>query len=118
MTAAQKSYEFLPFCYKHQVEMKPKQTRRTTENGATQQITFACPRRDCLIHYNSSQGYFLLTKDANGNGGEPEPGLVVPCERDRAPMYLSEFFPDRWSLRLWKCPVCKTVRANAEVSAA
>lgn len=117
MTATQTRYEFQPFCYKHQVEMNPKKTQPKTARGPTQQITFACPRHDCLVHYNTSQGYFLL-QNASGNRGKPEPGLLVRCERDRSPMYLSEFFPDRWSLRLWKCPLCHTVRANAEVSAA
>lgn len=31
-------------------------------------------------------------------------------------MYLSEYLPERPSLRLWKCPLYKTVRANGEVS--
>lgn len=116
MTATQSRYEFQPFCYKHQVEMKPKKTLPTTTKGSG--ITFACPRPDCFVHYNSAKGYFMLTQNASGNWGETEPRLLVRCERDRAPMFLSEFFPDRWSLRLWKCPVCKTVRPNAEVSAA
>ena len=118
MAATQMRYEFQPFCYMHQVEMKPKQTRQTTRNGPAQRTIFACPRADCLVHYDTSQGYFLLTRNADGNCGIPEPGLLVRCERDRAPMYLSEFFPDRWSLRLWKCPLCHTVRANADISAA
>ena len=45
-----------------------------------------------------------------------EPCPCVKCERDGAPMYLSEYLPERPSLRLWKCPLCKTVRANGEVS--
>lgn len=118
MTATHRKYEFQPFCYKHQVEMKPKQTLRAIEQRPMQGITFACPNLDCLVHYNSSKGYFVLTHDARGNWGQPEPGPQVRCERDRSPMYLSEFFPDRWSLRLWKCPLCKTVRANAEVPVA
>lgn len=118
MTATQARYEFQPFCYKHQVEMKPAQTLRTTERVPAQQITFACPRPECLLHYNSSLGYFLLPQNGRGKYGKPEPGLLVRCERDRAPMFLFEFFPNRWTLRLWKCPLCKTVRANAELSAA
>lgn len=118
MTAPQRRYEFQPFCYKHQVEMTPNRTLRTSKKGPIEQITFACPRADCLVRYNTSQGYFLLTQNASGNWGEPERGLLVRCERDRAPMYLSEFIPDRWSLRLWKCPLCHMVRANAEASAA
>ena len=118
MAATQTKYEFQPFCYKHQVEMKPKKTLPITARGPTQGVTFACPKHDCLLHYNSSQGYFLLTQNAGGNGGKSEPAILVRCERDRSPMFLSEFFPDRRSLRLWKCPLCKTVRANAEMSAA
>ena len=118
MAAKPARYEFQPFCYKHRVEMKPNHTLSTIEQRPTQSFTFACPKSDCFIHYNGSKGYFLLTQDASGNWGKPEPGLLVRCERDRAPMFLSEFFPDRWSLRLWKCPLCHTVRANAEVSAA
>ena len=117
MTVPQ-TYEFQPFCYKHQVEMKPKKTLPATAKGPTQGITFACPKPDCFLHYNRSRGYFLLTQNTSGNWDELEPGLLVRCEKDRSPMFLSEFFPDRWSLRLWKCPLCKTVRANAEISAA
>ena len=116
MADTQMRYEFQPFCYKHQVEMKPTQTHRATEKVPTDRITFACSKAHCFVHYNSSQGYFLLTQNANGNLGKTEPGLLVRCERDRAPMFLFEFFPDRWTLHLWKCPLCKTVRANAEVS--
>ena len=116
MTSTQTRYEFQAFCYKHHIEMKPNQTLPATGNGRPQGITFACPKPDCMIRYNSSKGYFALTQDARGNWGKPELGPLVTCERDGAPMYLSEFFPDRWSLRLWKCPLCKTVRANGEIS--
>ena len=118
MGATQMRFEFRPFCYEHQVQMKPNQTLRTTEKWPNYGITFACPNPDCLVHYNSSKGYFLLTHDTSGNWGQPKPGPLILCEKDRSPMYLSEFFPDRRSLRLWKCPQCKTVRANAEISAA
>jgi len=118
MAATQMRHEFQPFCYKHQVEMKPNQKPRAIEKRPAQGITFVCPNRDCLVHYNSSKGYFAIAQDARGNLGQPEPGLLVRCEMDKAPMFLSEFFPDRWTLRLWKCPLCKTVRANPEVSAA
>lgn len=118
MAVPRAKYDVHPFCYKHRVEMKPNRTLSMIEQRPTQGITFVCPKSDCFIHYNSAKGYFLLTENANGSCVEPEPALLVRCERDRAPMYLSEFFPDRWSLRLWKCPLCKTVRANAEVSAA
>ena len=118
MTATQKRYEFQPLCYMHHVEMKPNETLPTTEKRSPQGITFACPKPDCLVHYNNSKGYFMLTQNTSGNWGEPEPGPLVRCERDRSPMFLSEFLPDRWSLRLWKCPLCKIVRANGEVPAA
>ena len=117
MTTARTRNGYQPLCYKHQVEMNANQTLRTTEKVPTQLITFACPRPDCSVHYNSSKGYFMLALNAIRNWGEPEPGPLVRCERDRAPMYLSEFIPDRWALRLWKCPLCKTVRPNAEFSA-
>ena len=118
MTATQTRYEFQAFCYEHRVEMKPNQTLPATEKEPTHGITLACPKLDCMIHYNSSKGYFTLTQDARGNWGKPEPGPRVTCEKDGAPMYLSEFLPDRWSLHLWKCPLCKIVRANGEISAA
>ena len=118
MSATQTTYEFQPFCYKHHVEMKPKKDSPDDRKRPTRGITFACPRSDCFVHYHRSKGYFMLSQAENGNGIKPEPGLLVRCEKDREPMFLSEFFPDRWSVRLWKCPVCKTVRPNAEVSAA
>ena len=106
MTATQTKYEFGPFCYEHHIKMDPNQTLPPrTENGRTQGITFACPAPGCLVLYNGAMGYFML-----------EPCPCVKCEKDGAPMYLSEYFPERPSLRLWKCPLCKTVRANGEAS--
>ena len=118
MAATQVRHEFLPFCYEHHVEMNRNQIRATTEGGHTQEITFACPAPDCLVLFSSSMGYFMLDQDGNGNGIEAEPGPEVRREKDGAPMYLSEVLPERRSLRLWKCPLCKIVRANGEVSAA
>lgn len=111
-------FEFLPFCYRHNVEMKPDQTLPATEKEPAQPITFACPRAGCFVRYNSSNGYLVLTQDASGDWAGEDLGPLVRCEKDRAPMYLSEFLTERRNLRLWKCPICKTVRANAEVSVA
>lgn len=118
MAATQMRYEFQPFCYKHQVEMKANQTLRMIEKRPAQEITFTCLNPDCLVHYNSVMGYFTLTQHENGNGIKAEPGPRVRCESDGAPMCLSEFLPERRSLRLWKCPMCRLVRANGEISAA
>lgn len=114
MTATQIRSEFLPFCYEHHIVMNPDQILSTTEERPTHEATFACIEPDCLVRYNSSKGYFLLAEDASGNGVKPEPGPRVRCERDGAAMYLSEFLPERPSLRLWKCPLCRIVRANIE----
>lgn len=84
MAATQMRYGFQPFCYEHQVEMKPNQTLRTIEKRPTQGITFACPKPDGLVYYNSARGYFMLTRDESGN----------------------------WGLRLGKCPFCKIVRVR------
>ena len=97
-------YEFSPFCYEHHVEMNRNGILSTAKGGPTEGITFACPEPDCLVHYHSSKGYFMLSQDEKGNGIKPEPGPGVRCEKDGAPMYLSEFLPERRSLRLWKCP--------------
>lgn len=111
------SHRFHPFCYEHHVAMNSTQTSSAAE-GLTHETTFACLERECLVRYSSSKGYFMFPHDANGNGSKPEPGPRVRCERDGAPMYLSEFLPERPSLRLWKCPLCNLVRANTEVTAA
>ena len=70
MAATQTRYEFLPFCYERHVEMNHNQIASTIEGGPTQGITFACPEPDCLVHYNSVKGYFMLTRHENGNGSQ------------------------------------------------
>jgi len=82
MAATQTRYEFLPFCYERHVEMNHNQIASTIEGGPTQGITFACPEPDCLVHYNSVKGYFMLTRHENGNGSKPEQGPGVRCEKD------------------------------------
>lgn len=115
MAATQMIHGFQPFCYEHHVAMNSNGIHATAE-GPTQETTFACREPACLVRYNSAKGYFMFTGDANGNGFKPEPGPQVNCEQDGAPMYLSEFLPERPSLRLWKCPRCRVVRANSEVT--
>lgn len=118
MPATQTRDGFQPFCYEHHVELNRNKIHSTTEGEPNQHITFACPVPDCLVQFNSSKGYFMLNQNGNGNGTGAQPGPRVRCETDGAPMYLSEILPERRSLRLWKCPVCKIVRANSDVSAA
>lgn len=111
-------HEFLPFCYECHVEMNRIQILSMTRGMPARGISFVCPEPDCLVHYNSLKGYFVFSRAENGDGIKPEPGPEVRCEKDGAPMYLSEFLPERPSLRLWKCPLCRIVRANSETTVA
>ena len=116
MATAQMKFGLNPFCYEHHVQMN--QILSTANEVSAQSVTFGCPEPGCLVHYRSSKGYFLLAHDEKGNGSNPESGPRVRCKEDGAPMYLSEFLPQRPTLRLWKCPLCGFLRATHDVPAA
>jgi hypothetical protein len=114
MSAGRSSRELHPLCHEHHVEMELNQILVTTGSDRTQVIAFACPERDCGVHYSNSQGYFIPTLDGTDTDSLPR----VRCEQDGMPMYLAEVLPEKRSFRLWKCPHCNMCHASGALSAA
>jgi len=96
-------------CYQHHTEMLV----RLLSNPAERPL-YTCRERSCLVRYDSSDGYFVDTRDAKAFEEERTPGVI--CPNDGQPMYLAEVMPERSSFRLWKCPECNESRTNEETS--
>jgi len=47
-----------PLCHEHHLKMRLSQVPLQTGSKLAQTLVYACPEPDCLIHYNSSRGYF------------------------------------------------------------
>jgi hypothetical protein len=94
-------------CYQHHVEMLV----RLLSNPAERPL-YTCREPSCLVRYDSSDGYFVDTRDAKACEEERAPGVI--CPNDGQPMYLAEVMPEGSSFRLWKCPECKLSRGNEE----
>src|SRR5260370_42431135 len=73
-------------------------------------LVYACPEPDCLIHYNSSLGYFAVVH--NGIGIDRDMMPEVRCSQEGLPMYLAEVVPAQRSFRLWRCPQCNSSRRH------
>jgi hypothetical protein len=100
MPATQPSKKLRALCHEHHVEMR-----------LNQSLTYVCTEHDCLVRYNTSRGYFMLSQ--NGNIEED----MVPrvrCPHDGAPMYLDEISVEKRDFRLWRCPQCEASRSNEE----
>jgi hypothetical protein len=79
-----------PLCYEHHLEMNlvhipPKRN--------ISGFDYACPKPDCLIHYNGPVGYFVVSSTPR-----------TRCPHHGLPMYLAEVQPRKRSFRLWRCP--------------
>jgi hypothetical protein len=94
-------------CYQHHTEML---LRLLSEPAGG--LVYACQKAGCLVRYDSSQGYFLDTKDAQTIEQETTPHLS--CSNDGLLMYLAEVMPERRSFRRWKCPEGKLSYINDE----
>jgi hypothetical protein len=112
MPATQPSMDLRPLCYEHHLEMKLNRNLLNSENGETQTTAYRCTDPDCLVHYDTSRGYFLLSQ--NGDRDKTEALPDVRCFKDGAPMYLAEISPAIRSFRLWTCPQCGAGRTNEE----
>jgi hypothetical protein len=112
MPATQPSKELRAFCHEHHVEMRLDQRLSNSEGGGTQTLAYACTKPDCLVHYNISRGYFILSQ--NGKTNELDMVPSVRCPHDGTPMYLAEIDPDKRAFRLWICPQCDGRRTNEE----
>ena len=91
-----------PLCYEHHLEMKfvHLQPKRNISG-----LVYACPKPDCLIHYNGPVGYFVVSSTPR-----------TRCPHHGLPMYLAEVQPRKRSFRLWRCPRlgCKASLTNEE----
>lgn len=96
-------------CYQHHTEMLPRLLSEPAEG-----VLYACQEPSCLVGYDSSDGYFIDTK--NSKTIEEETTPRVSCPNDGHFMYLAEVMPQRRSFRLWKCPECNGNRTNEETS--
>ena len=98
-------------CHEHHVEMRITQVRTLGDGPPTQTSAYACPVPECAVHYNDSNGYFLVPREG---GAEPDKMPRVTCPRDGQPMYLREVNPEKRAFRLWQCPRCDSSRTNEE----
>jgi hypothetical protein len=112
MPATQPSKELRAFCHEHHVKMRLNQSLLNSEGDPTQTLAYVCTEPDCLVHYNISRGYFLLSQ--NGNTNELDMVPRVRCPHDGTPMYLAEIDPEKRGFRLWICPQCDGRRTNEE----
>jgi hypothetical protein len=103
----EKRLDLQALCHDHHVKLEL--ISLPAADGGTPVVVYACPEPDCLVHYNSTSGYFILSK--NGHGAATDPVPQVQCIQDKTPMYLAEILPEKRSFRLWKCPKCNSVSA-------
>jgi hypothetical protein len=112
MPAAQPSKDLRMLCYDHLLEMGVNRSFVNSAGDGTQATTHGCTEADCLVHYNTSRGYFTLKQ--NGNKDEMDMAPKLRCFLDGAPMYLAEISPAKRDYRLWTCPQCGASRTNEE----
>jgi hypothetical protein len=112
MPAAQRSKELRSLCHEHHVEMRLSLGLRKNGGRAKPALAYACTEPGCLVHYNVSRGYFLLSENRGTNGLDMVPR--VRCSQDGTPMYLAEIGQEKRGFRLWRCPKCDARRTNEE----
>ena len=112
MPAAQLRKELRAFCHEHHVSMRLDPRLSDSKDGGTRALTYSCTEPDCLVHYNTFRGYFVLAQKENTS--EPDNLPNIRCLQDGAPMYLAEVDPEKKSFRLWICPHCDRRRTNEE----
>jgi hypothetical protein len=103
-------------CFEHHIEMSLSQILLKIGRTSRQTAVYVCEEPGCCVHYNSSRGYFVTTRD--GSQIEREIMPRVSCPHDAHLMYLAEVRPTQTSYRLWKCPECDMSRTNEELSRA
>lgn len=111
MTTRQPDAQFHALCHEHHIEMRFTQVVVQAEHGQTEISTYACPQPDCGVRYTPSNGYFVVSKQAQV---ELDMTPRVICLRDGRPMYLAELNPTKRDFRLWRCPQCDSTRTNEE----
>src|SRR6266850_122999 len=79
-SALRRNRALQPLCHEHHLEMRLTQVPLQTGSEPSQTLVYACPEPDCLVHYNSSRGYFALLHNGNGIDRDMMPQLV--CLQD------------------------------------
>ena len=111
MPTPQPAKQLHALCHEHHIEMRLTDVLIKTEGAPTHTSTYACPEPDCAVSYTPSKGYFLAAKH-----GQVEHDMTprVTCRRDGQRMYLAEINPEKRAFRLWRCPLCDSIRTNEE----
>jgi hypothetical protein len=112
MSVVQMTRRLRALCYEHHAEMRLSQVPGKNKRVETRTLAYRCTEPDCLVHYDASRGYFVLSQNANTSELDMVP--EVKCVRDGMPMYLAETNPEKKGFRLWRCPQCNGVRTNEE----
>jgi hypothetical protein len=84
MPATQPSKKLRALCHEHHMEMRLNQSLLYSEGDAIRTLTYVCTEPDCLVHYNTSRGYLILSQ--NGNMKEEDAVPSVRCPHDGTPM--------------------------------
>jgi hypothetical protein len=89
-----------PLCYEHHLEMK---VLGVLPKRNISGLVYACPKPDCLIHYNGPVGYFVVSSIPR-----------TRCPHHGLRMYLAKVRSRNRSFRLWRCPLlgCKASLTN------
>ncbi|HKV62859.1 MAG TPA: hypothetical protein VJO16_13150 [Candidatus Acidoferrum sp.] len=112
MPTTQPSHELRALCYEHHVEMRLNVSLLNSKQEIKQTLKYACTAPDCLVHYNITRGYFILSQSGTTHERDMVPN--VRCVRDGMPMYLSEIDHEKRAFRLWECPQCGGRQTNEE----
>ena len=99
MTVKEIRTDLHPLCYEHHLQMTPGDQPKRSISG----LVYACPKPDCLIHYNGRVGYFVVSSIPR-----------TRCPHHGLRMFLAEVQPRKRSFRLWRCPLlgCKASLTN------
>ena len=109
MLAVQMKKGTEPFCYEHLTEMMPYGDDLPKVKTGT---AYVCSVWDCLVSYNTLDGYFIAVKE--GDRVEQSTTPSIRCPSDGMPMYLAEIRPEQKRYRLWRCPQCGMSVTNLE----
>lgn len=109
MFAVEMKKELQPFCYEHLSEMMPYGDDLPKAKTGT---AYVCSVWDCLVSYNSLDGYFIAAKEEDRVEQSTMPS--IHCPKDGTPMYLAEIRPEHKSYRLWRCSQCGKSLTNLE----
>ena len=114
MPATRPSKQFHPLCYEHHLPMEASEDSVEGSGEDTESRSYACTKPECLVHYDTSRGYFILAHVLLGKEGNSDIVPRVRCRQDGRPMYLAEVKPEKRDFRMWTCPQCGGTRTSDE----